>query len=78
MENERYLESKMVTNGFGSYLDLTSKSFECITKPDVACIKIYETAAMKSSNESSTNEAAAKSNSSVRILNQTHNQLAFY
>lgn len=72
MENERYLESKMVTNGFGSYLELTTKAYEFISKPDSAAIKIYETSEMKEANE-----PIAKSNllsTGLKIVNQTHNQ----
>lgn len=77
MENERYLESKMVTNGFGSYLDLTTKGLECILRPNNACIKIFETTEMKSASEVSSSKPSVSS-SGVRILNQTHNQYAFF
>ena len=76
MENERYLESKMVTNGFGSYLELSAKGLECIVNPNNTCIKIFETNEMKAASEVSSKPSV--SSSGVRILNQTHNQYAFF
>lgn len=51
MENERYLESKMVTNGFGSYLELTQKAYDFIAKPECSSIRIYESAEMREADE---------------------------
>lgn len=74
MENERYLESKLVSNSFASYLDLTPKAYEFMSKPESMSIKILETVEMK---EASAQSTQARSNVLVpgfKLINQTHNQ----
>lgn len=45
--NEGYMESKMYSGGFGSYIDLTTKAHQFLKDPSKFPIKLYETNEMR-------------------------------